>query len=59
MVSPAPPAIRQRIIDPMVDFAFKRLLGSEQNKDVLILFLNAVLHRSGENRIVEVTLINP
>jgi predicted transposase/invertase (TIGR01784 family) len=29
-----------RFIDPLTDFGFKRLLGSEPNKDLLIAFLN-------------------
>jgi predicted transposase/invertase (TIGR01784 family) len=31
-------------IDPLVDFAFKKIFGSEPNKDLLIAFLNEVLH---------------
>jgi len=31
-----------RYIDPMTDFAFKRLFGSDPNKDLLIAFLNEV-----------------
>ncbi|WP_427051251.1 PD-(D/E)XK nuclease family transposase [Paenibacillus sp. TC-CSREp1] len=29
--------------DPRVDFVFKRIFGSENNKDVLLAFLNRVL----------------
>lgn len=28
-------------LDPKVDFVFKRIFGSEENKDVLLAFLNA------------------
>jgi len=35
------PPIR-RYIDPLVDFAFKKIFGSEPNKDLLIAFLNEV-----------------
>ena len=59
MQPPVPDAIRQRLINPMVDYVFKILLGSEQNKPVLLSFLNAILHRTGEARIVELTLLNP
>ncbi|MGH2642461.1 MAG: Rpn family recombination-promoting nuclease/putative transposase [Chitinophagaceae bacterium] len=31
-------------IDPMTDFGFKRLFGSESNKELLIDFLNELLH---------------
>jgi hypothetical protein len=34
---------RTRFIDPMVDFAFKKIFGTEPNKDLLIAFLNEVL----------------
>jgi predicted transposase/invertase (TIGR01784 family) len=33
----------RRYLDPKNDFAFKRLFGTEQNKDLLVQFLNAVL----------------
>jgi hypothetical protein len=32
----------KRYIDPMVDAAFKRIFGSEINKDLLIAFLNEI-----------------
>lgn len=44
-------------INPCVDFAFKKLFGDENNKDILISFLNSVL--SEANQVVEVTLLNP
>jgi len=31
-----------RYIDPMVDAAFKRIFGSDINKDLLIAFLNEI-----------------
>ena len=37
----ATPAIG-RFIDPLTDFGFKRIFGSEPNKDLLIAFLNAL-----------------
>ena len=30
-------------INPRVDFAFKKLFGSEENKDLLLSLLNAIL----------------
>jgi len=44
-------------LNPRVDFAFKKLFGSEENKDLLISFINSVV--SEKDRIVEVTLLNP
>lgn len=31
-----------KYIDPLVDFAFKKIFGNEPNKDLLIAFLNEV-----------------
>ncbi|WP_202905430.1 PD-(D/E)XK nuclease family transposase, partial [Clostridium botulinum] len=30
-------------LNPKVDFAFKKLFGSEENKDILISFINSIL----------------
>jgi predicted transposase/invertase (TIGR01784 family) len=35
--------IKDRYINPFTDFGFKKLFGSEPNKDLLIAFLNALL----------------
>lgn len=43
-----PPA-QGKYIDPLVDFAFKKIFGSEPNKDLLISFLNEVFR--GRKRI--------
>ena len=45
-----------RLLDIKNDFVFKLVFGDEQNKSVLISFLNAVLH--GEPRIVDVQILN-
>ncbi len=45
------------VLNPRVDFAFKKLFGSEENKDILISFINAVV--SKEDRVINVTLLNP
>lgn len=42
-----------RFIDPFTDFGFKRIFGSEPNKDLLIDFLNALL--AGERVITDLT----
>ncbi|MGR8934557.1 MAG: Rpn family recombination-promoting nuclease/putative transposase [Gammaproteobacteria bacterium] len=44
-------------INPKVDFAFKKLFGSEENKDLLLALINAVLNE--EPHIAEIELKNP
>src|SRR5258708_4324657 len=46
-------------IDPKVDYAFKKLFGSEANCPLLIDLLNAVLELPEGKRVREVTLLNP
>jgi len=46
-------------INPKVDCVFKAIFGSEENKDVLIHLLNAVLDPAPEHRIASVELLNP
>ena len=48
-----------QFISPQNDFAFKRIFGNEQHKEVLISFLNSVLGLSGERQVVEVKLVDP
>ena len=45
------------VLNPRVDFAFKKLFGSEENKDILISFINAVV--SKDDQVVDVSLLNP
>ncbi|MES2198756.1 MAG: Rpn family recombination-promoting nuclease/putative transposase [Chlamydiota bacterium] len=45
------------LLNPRVDLAFKILFGSEENKDLLISFINSVV--SEEDQVVEVELLNP
>ncbi|MFD1628615.1 Rpn family recombination-promoting nuclease/putative transposase [Pseudopedobacter beijingensis] len=40
-----------RYIDPLTDFSFKRLFGSEPNKDILISFINSIFH--GRKNVVD------
>jgi len=44
-------------INPKVDFAFKKLFGSEENKDLLISFINSIL--PDDKQIKSVELKNP
>ncbi len=46
----------ERYLNPHTDFGFKRLFGSEFNKELLISFLNAMFH--GEQNVQEVTYLN-
>ena len=45
-------------INPRTDFAFKKIFGSEQNKDILIGFLNALLYE-GKKTIKDLEILNP
>lgn len=47
------------LLDPRVDFVFKRIFGSENNKDVLLAFLNRIFTEAGEPPLTEIILINP
>jgi predicted transposase/invertase (TIGR01784 family) len=33
-------------INPKIDFAFKKIFGSEDSKDILISFLNALIYEA-------------
>jgi predicted transposase/invertase (TIGR01784 family) len=46
-----------RFLDPKNDYLFKRLFGTEKNKDILIYFINSVLHLSGEEAVCDVTYL--
>lgn len=50
-------AIREKYINPFTDFGFKKLFGTEFNKDLLIDFLNQVL--AGKEQIRDLTYLNP
>ena len=47
-----------QFVDVKTDIAFKKIFGSDQHKEVLIGFLNAVLELEGNRRIKTVTLKN-
>jgi predicted transposase/invertase (TIGR01784 family) len=50
---------RPTFADPKTDFAFKRIFGSEEHKDVLVAFLNGMLDLDEPHRIVAVELLPP
>ncbi len=47
-----------RFINPKIDYAFKKIFGSEQSHDILISFLNAMLYE-GNDAIREIEILNP
>lgn len=47
-----------RFISPKTDFAFKKIFGSDQSKDILISFLNAMIY-SGNPVIQDLEIIDP
>ena len=47
---------RERYINPYTDFGFKKLFGTEVNKDLLISFLNALI--GGSHTIVDLEYLN-
>ena len=49
-------SMTRTLLSPKVDFVFKKIFGSEENKSVLISFLNATLKPKKE--IVSVDLKN-
>ena len=44
-------------LNPRVDFAFKKLFGSEENKPSLLALINAILPE--EEQVTEISLLNP
>ncbi len=47
-----------RFINPQTHFAFKKIFGDEQNKEILISFLNAILYQ-GNSAIESLEILNP
>ena len=48
--------LQDKYIDPFTDFGFKKLFGEECNKDLLLDFLNELLHKD-EGKIVSITYL--
>lgn len=49
--------IAEKYINPFTDFGFKKLFGTEVNKDLLMDFLNELIH--GQGKIKEMKYLNP
>ncbi len=47
-----------RFINPKTDFAFKKIFGSEESRQILISFLNAILYK-GDDVIQDVEILDP
>lgn len=48
--------VSERYVNPYTDFGFKKLFGTELNKDLLISFLNALF--KGQKEITDLTYLN-
>ena len=48
-----------KFVDVKNDIAFRKIFGNEKKKEILISFLNAVLHLEGDKRIKSITFANP
>ncbi len=47
-----------RFLNVRTDFAFKKVFGSEQSKNVPISFLNVIID-FGEERVTDLTIVDP
>ncbi|WP_334110485.1 PD-(D/E)XK nuclease family transposase, partial [Anoxybacillus sp.] len=45
-------------LDLKMDFMFKQLFGHPSRKSITMAFLNALLHRTGDDRIIDVQFEN-
>jgi len=43
--------------NPKIDLVFRKLFGSEENKDILLSFVNAILQK--EHKLIDLTIKNP
>ncbi|GAA0598293.1 Rpn family recombination-promoting nuclease/putative transposase [Virgibacillus siamensis] len=47
-----------KLMDLKVDYAFKQLFGNEKNKDITVVFLNAILQKTGRSKIKDISFGN-
>lgn len=47
-----------RLMDLKIDYAFKQLFGNDKNKDIMVVFLNAILQRTNRKQIRDITFLN-
>lgn len=48
-----------KFIDPRIDFAFRKIFGSEDAKEILISFLESLMGLEGEKRIRDIVITDP
>jgi len=48
-----------KFLDPKNDVAFRKIFGSEKNKDILIHFINDIMGYKADEQIQEVTFLSP
>ncbi|GGJ94211.1 hypothetical protein GCM10007063_15900 [Lentibacillus kapialis] len=48
----------EKLMDLKVDYAFKQLFGSEKNKEMTVIFLNAILQKTGRNLVRDISFEN-
>jgi predicted transposase/invertase (TIGR01784 family) len=48
-----------KFVDIKNDIAFRKIFGNDKKKEILISFLNAVLHLEGDKRIKSIAIANP
>ncbi|MDY0406730.1 Rpn family recombination-promoting nuclease/putative transposase [Virgibacillus sp. 179-BFC.A HS] len=47
-----------QLMDLKIDYAFKQLFGNEKNKEITVVFLNAILQKTGRNGIKDIAFTN-
>ncbi|MHA6250905.1 Rpn family recombination-promoting nuclease/putative transposase [Oceanobacillus sp. CAU 1775] len=47
-----------RLMDLKIDYAFKQLFGLDKNKEITIVFLNAILQKTGREPIKDISFLN-
>lgn len=47
-----------RLMDLKIDYAFKQLFGNKKNKQITVVFLNAILQKTGRKPIKDISFIN-
>ena len=48
-----------KFVDVKNDIAFRKIFGNDKKKEILISFLNAILHLEGDKRIQSITIVSP
>ncbi len=48
-----------KFLNPKTDFAFKKIFGSEESRDILLSFLNAILNFRSPYQLVDIEILDP